>query len=263
MREIVTEHQAKAVAKQSACYLCGLTFKADDKINREHVVPKGIFQKEDRTFPLILPAHENSNSEFSIADEQAKQLLAALYGDIKRLPIRTEAIAVIHQKGEPSGILLDGFPLHRMIHRIMKGCHTALYGECLLNETPSMVLTPLPSFDRETGEAHKHNFLEQHEVFCKILKSQRRIGQIDRIHAYNGKFKFESVWAVSDDGSTRFVVACIDIYGWHRLGDQVLGRTQGCILSYNPKGNAIPDGASVVSNLELPYRFAEPLNPWE
>lgn len=263
MREIITEHQAKAVAKQSACYLCGKSFMPDDRINREHVVPKGIFLREDRTFPLILPAHEGCNSEFSIADEQAKQLLAALHGDIKRLPIRTEAVGVIQRNGAPSGILLDGFPLHRMVHRIMKGCHTALYGELLPRETPNMVLTPLPSFDRESGEAHRHNFLQQHSRFCRMLKTQRRIGRLDRIHAYHGKFKFESAWTISDDGKTRFVIACIDIYGWHTLGDQVLGRPQGCIVSYHPPSNAIPKDASVVTSLEMPYVYIEPLNPWE
>ena len=96
-----------------------------------------------------------------------------------------------------------------------------------------------------------------------MLKCQRRIGRIDRIHAYNGKFKFESIWATSDDGKTHFVIACIDIYGWHKLGDQVLGRPQGCIVSYHPPSNAIPKDASAVTKLEMPYVYTEPLNPWE
>lgn len=263
MREIVTEHQAKAVAKQSTCYLCGKSFSPDDSINREHVAPKGVFRKEDRTFPLILPAHEKCNSEFSITDEQAKQLLAACHSKLDRLPVRTKAAAIVRRNGAPAGVVLDGFPLHQMILRILKGCHAALYGEFLCQHTPHSVLTPLPSFDLKSGQLRKDNFLEQHALFCEILKGQRRIGQLDRIHAYNGKFKFESVWATTDDRKRNFVVACIDIYGWHRLGDQILGRPQGCIVSYQPHSNTIPDGASIATDMELPYLFIEPLNPWE
>ena len=98
---------------------------------------------------------------------------------------------------------------------------------------------------------------------CRQLKLQRKIGQVDFIRAYNGKFRFESVWATSDNGTCNFVFCAIDIYGWHRLGDEVLGSPQGCTVSYHPPSNIIPAGASTLTILEIPHYFHEPLNPWE
>jgi len=86
---------------------------------------------------------------------------------------------------------------------------------------------------------------------------------VDRIHAYKGNFRFEAVWFTADNGVTKVAVFGIDIYNWHRLGDEVLGRPQGCIGSYGIEGDIIPDRASVATARELSFRYNEPLNPFE
>lgn len=263
MRKIIREHDAKAVAKQSHCYLCGQPLDDPDKEDREHVVPKSIFRKGDRNFPLILPAHKKCNGAFSVADEQLKQLISILHGDATSKPIHTRIAGEVVNGVSRVGLVLEGIPLHRLIDRIVRGCHLALYAEILGPETPKRILSPLPAFDCSTGEPLDENFLQQNIVFCGKLKAQRMIGQIDCVHAYKGNFRFESIWAVSDDGLCPFVIACVDIYNWHRLGNQVLGRSQGCVVSYCPASRTIPNNASLVSKIRPPFRFKDLLNPWE
>ena len=67
----------------------------------------------------------------------------------------------------------------------------------------------------------------------------------------------------ADDGVTNVAAFGIDIYNWYNLGDKVLGRSQGCVGSYRIKGDIVPDGASVATQLELPFGYLEPLNPFE
>jgi len=263
MRKIETEHEAKGAYKQDTCYLCGERLDDGQATDRDHVPPKSIFLPEDRKVPLILPAHKKCNQDFSIPDEQTKHLVAAIHGKVERLPVRSRAAGTIVRDGSPTGLLLQGYPLHSVVHRIMRGCHMALYGQTLPMDTPHKILTPLPAFDVETGRPLDDNFLVQHERFCRLLKLQRKIGQVDFIHAYGGKFRFECVCAVSDDGSCNFVICAIDIYGWHKLGDQVLGRPQGCIACYQLPKNEVPAGASTLTSITIHHGFREPLNPWE
>jgi len=230
---------------------------------RDHVPPKKIFKSSDRSWPLILPAHEKCNSELSMSDEQAKELVAALHsGPVSTPPTRTRPVGVVKRLGEPTGGLLQGLPLGQIIARILRGCHAALYRDYLPLDTENMILTPLPKFDSKTGEIAEETFLPQHELFCNQLKNNRKIQNVDRIHAYNGNFRFEAVWLTAD-GVTNVAAFGIDIYNWHKLGDEVLGRSQGCVGSYRIKGNIVPKGASVATQLELPFRYHEPLNPFE
>ena len=150
-----------------------------------------------------------------------------------------------------------------MISRVLRGCHAALYDDFLPEKTPNLILMPLPEFDPQAGDISQSTFFPQHEMLCKLLKDNRKIENVDRIHVYNGKFRFEVVWATTDDGCTNFAAFGIDIYNWHQLGDRVLGRPQGCVGTYRIDGNAIPDGASIVTRMELPFHYGEPLNPFE
>jgi hypothetical protein len=150
-----------------------------------------------------------------------------------------------------------------MISKVLRACHAALYNNFLPEETPNRILTPLPEFDPQTGNIADSTFLPQHKILCKVLKDNHRIGNVDRIHTYNGKFRFEVVWATSDDSRVNFAAFGIDIYNWHQLGDAVLGRPQGCIGTYRIGGDLIPEGASIATKVELPYRYNEDLNPFE
>ncbi|OHB81757.1 MAG: hypothetical protein A2Z38_09770 [Planctomycetes bacterium RBG_19FT_COMBO_48_8] len=265
MREITTGQQAREVSKLDFCYMCGNPFTDTNPSTRDHVPPKKIFLLEDRNWPLILPAHEKCNSEYSFSDEQAKGLLTLLHPDTPGYPpLKTSLIGMIKRDDKPVGVLLEGLSLGTIVHKILRACHAALYHEFLPVKTNNQILLPLPIFDPKTGQVAQESHLPQHKVLCKLLKDNRRISNIDRIQAYNGKFRFEAVWSTADDDETNFAVFGIDIYNWHHLANQVLGRPQGCIGFYRINKNAFPDNASVASkSIELPFTYSELLNPFE
>ena len=148
--------------------------------------------------------------------------------------------------------------------KILRACHSALYHEYLPARTENMILLPLPIFDPKTGDMAKEAHLPQHEVFCKLIKDNRKISNVDRIEAYNGKFRFEVVWTTTDDGLTNFAAFGIDIYEWHHLADEVLGRPQGCVGFYKVANNTIPNGAASANrSREFRFEYSEALNPFE
>jgi hypothetical protein len=265
MLEIVTDQQAREVSRLDFCYMCGRPFTESNPSTRDHVPPKRIFLTKDRSWPLILPAHEECNSEYSFSDEQAKGLLALLHPtNIGNPPRRTKLIGILKSGDKPTGVLLEGLLLGTIVSKILRACHAALYRQYLPLQTTNMILLPLPTFDPETGQVAKETHLPQHKMFCKLLKDNRRIGNVDRIQAYNGKFRFEAVWSTADDDVTNFAVFGIDIYGWHQLAHEVLGRLQGCIGIYHISKDASPKDASVAPrSIEFPFTYSEPLNPFE
>lgn len=264
MREIVTEHQARKASNLGFCYICGKPFTDIHPSTRDHVPPRKIFKSEDRSWPLILPAHEECNSEYSVTDEQAKGLLALLHPESKKKPpIKTKIIGIASRGGRPTAVLLRGLALPLIISKVLRACHAALYDDFLPEKTTNMILTPLPEFDPQTGDIAESTFLPQHKILCKLLKDNRKIENVDRIHSYNGKFRFESVWGTADDNCTNFAAFGIDIYNWHQLGDRVLGRPQGCVGTYRINGDLVPDGASTATKMELAFKYDEPFNPFE
>ncbi len=122
---------------------------------------------------------------------------------------------------------------------------------------------PATHFDPETGTEHEYESLPQHELFCTMLKDNRKLGNVDTIVAYNGKFRFQDVWTTSDDEKHHCGVFAIDLYEWHNLASQVLGRPQGCCGMYRLSKSPAPANASVATTLELPYSYSQPLNPFE
>ena len=265
MIEILTEHQAKAVSKLEFCYVCEKPFTKSNPSTDDHVPPKGIFLPEDRNWPLILPAHEKCNSEYSFSDEQAKGLIALLHSsNTGKLPLKTKQVGIVERGGKPTGVLLADLSLCKIVSRILRACHAALYHEFLRDEdTNRVILLPLPIFDPKTGDVDKNEQLPQHQTFCKLLKDNRSISNIDRIQAYNGKFRFEVVWATTDDNKFHFGVFAINLYDWHNLASQVLGEPQGCCGSYRLDTNPIPENASVATAIELPLTYSQLLNPFE
>jgi hypothetical protein len=265
MLEIMTAQQARKVLELGFCYICGRRFTEDSPFTRDHVPPKKIFVKEDRDWPLILPAHRECNSEYSFSDEQAKGLMGLLHATNRgHPPLKTRLVGVVRRHAKPTGVLLKGLRLGTIVSKILRACHASLYHQYLPIETRNMILLPLPTFDPERGQLAKEADLPQHETFCKLLKDNRRIGNIDRIRAYNGKFRFEAVWSTADDAATNFGVFGIDIYGWHQLAKDVLGRTQGCVGIYRIATDSFPENAAVAAkSIEFPFAYAELLNPFE
>jgi hypothetical protein len=265
MVEIITAQQARETSQVGFCYVCGNPFTESSPSTDDHVPPKSVFLADDRDWPLILPAHKKCNQEYSFSDEQAKGLVALLHPtDTVALPLKTEEVGTVEHGGQPTGVLLKGLKLRRIVAKILRACHTALYREFLRNEdTNRAILLPLPIFDAETGNVDKNELLPQHQMFCKLLKDNRKIANVDRIQVYNGKFRFEVVWKTMDDGESHCGVFAIDIYNWHNLASEVLGRPQGCCGMYRLNKSPIPDNACVATSVELPFNYLELLNPFE
>jgi len=266
MIEITTQQQARPVSQLDFCYVCGKPFTENNPSTRDHVPPRSIFLAEDRNWPLILPAHEECNSEFSFSDEQAKGLLDLLRpSDDPTPPLKTKKVGRVEREGKPAGVLLKGLSLRRIVAKLLRACHAALYREYLRNEdTNRAVLLPCPIFDPDTGSVDKNELLPQHEMLCKVIKDNRSISNVDRIQACNGKFRFEVVWgSLDNDKKTHFGIFAVDIYEWHNLANNVLGSPQGCFGMYRLNRSPIPQNACVATSIELPHRYLEPLNPFE
>jgi len=266
MVEITTQQQARAVTQLDFCYVCGEPFTEDNPATRDHVPPRKIFLAEDRNWPLILPAHSECNSEYSFSDEQAKGLLALLHPtENPVLPHKTEQVGIVERDGKPTGVLLKGLSLRRIVAKILRACHAALYQEFLRNEdTSRAILLPLPIIDPETGDVDKMELLPQHEMLCKVIKDNRSISNVDKIQAYNGKFRFESVWgSLDNDKETHFGTFAIDVYEWHNLASNFRGSPQGCFGMYRLNKSPIPGDACVATSIELPHSYLEPFNPFE
>jgi len=266
MIEITTQQQARPVSQLDFCYACGEPFTESNPATRDHVPPRNIFLSKDRNWPLILPAHEKCNSEFSFSDEQAKGLLTLLRPSGNPTPpLKTEQVGIVEREGKPAGVLLKGLSLRRIVAKILRACHAALYREYLRNEdTNRAILLPCPIFDPDTGNVDKNELLPQHEMLCKVIKDNRSTSNVDKIHAYNGQFRFEAVWGTLDnDSESHFGVFAIDIYEWHNLANDVLGRPQGCCGMYRLSKSPIPEDACVATSIELPNSYTEPLNPFE
>ncbi|MDI6450791.1 hypothetical protein [Anaerobaca lacustris] len=263
MIEITTHQKAQDVARLGFCYVCGQDFSDDRKRTSDHVPPKSIFRSEDRDWPLILPAHEKCNSDYSKVDEQAMGLIGLLHPERPRqVPARTTIVGIAERDGRPAAVLLAGLKLRPMITKIFRACHTALYRVFMPLKTKNLILTPLLELDPKTRQPIPHTLLPQHQMACKILKDNRRIGNVDRVHANNRRFRFEVVWGTCDDGWRHFAAFAIDIYNWHLLGNRAIGHPQGCI-GMHFSNDPIPPNASVVPTIELPFTWSEPLNPFE
>ena len=93
-----------------------------------------------------------------------------------------------------------------------------LYSDFVDQDTPAFVdLTPSLNrvFDLSAGRGRT-----MVDSFVEAIVS----ASLD----WTGTYK----WTAADDGVTNFAVFGIDIYCWHHLADEVLGRPQGCIGLY-------------------------------
>jgi hypothetical protein len=87
MPVLTNHHDFQPLQKLPFCYLCGREFEIGDARNRDHLPPRTIFLKADRTPTLWLPAHEACNSGETLTDEKIGQLIALRYGKAGLNPI--------------------------------------------------------------------------------------------------------------------------------------------------------------------------------
>jgi hypothetical protein len=116
------------------------------------------------------------------------------------------------------------------------------------------VTVPLVKVTRD--DLTDHIKIPQHLKFVEVIKTQRALGNLDRILSNNGKLVYECVWVFSDGGFWICMFA-LDIYGWKNLGDTGRYQARGCAGYYQGKPPA------TASRYREPKVLIPNLDPWD
>jgi len=145
------------------CYICARPL-GDEEQDEEHVVPKCLFNSEDRQKLITLPAHKSCNSSFSKDDEYFRLCITAVAyeqpqaqklwnGPVMRgvhrpqsrgfktsilnkiLPVEVHSQAGLYL-GNAEAMLQDPDRIHKVVNRITRGLYTALTKKVLPSDWP-------------------------------------------------------------------------------------------------------------------------------
>ncbi len=261
--KIKTHKQLRQLARLNFCYKCGEDFKKEKEKTRDHVPPKSIFLKKDRTRPLILSAHNDCNNDESWADEIMGELITFLNGihpPKNKLKVKLK-LAENLENNQPV-LVSENINIRGFIWRCVKAFHAALYKEYLPQETRNWVDPPVPPGTKNNKGITFEKLPEQFRTFVKTIKQNRMAGKTDRIECFNGKCIYECVWEQMDGGEWSCIFA-LNIYDWKNLGDPTHQKRRGCVGFYMPD-TGLPEVAStgIARTLEMPISNLEPLDPF-
>lgn len=243
------------------CYLCGQSFGFSEDRSRDHVPPSGLFARQDRGLPLILPTHPQCNHERSPEDQIIGQLVGVLHG--QRVNPRHNKLRVSvgrFEDGSPAAALRD-LDIRKIIRRWIRGFHAALYREYLPADAGFATYSPLPE-GKDDGQ--QVTFVPIPEVFAKFveeLKRNRAVRALDQIISRNGKCRYECVWSQLDDGRWICVYG-LDLYDWIELGDINNFTPRGCVGCYQRPTAGVPARASTATRLIFDWKSASPYDPF-
>src|ERR1700736_5701494 len=85
----------RAVRRLPFCYLCGRGFVDADRVDRDHVPPKSVFNAGDKEPALILKTHFACNTSLSVEDRKIGQLIALRRREGPSSP-RDQALQIVH-----------------------------------------------------------------------------------------------------------------------------------------------------------------------
>lgn len=250
------------VQKLPFCYLCGKTFRSEEKKTRDHVPPKALFLKEDRKFPLILPTHLKCNQNESWADEIVGQLMHGLHGIYPpKEKIKIKIGLYKNTANNQPMLAIEGINFKGFIGRCVKAFHATLYNECLTDDIRNWFDTPMRAGIKE----HDRVIFEKSSnipLFVEVIKKNRMAGKLDRVECFNSKCIYECVWEQMDNGEWMCIFA-LNIYDWKNLGDPSLQHLNGCVGFYMPK-EGLPKNSTkgITRILEMPICNLEPLDPF-
>lgn len=260
MKSITNQKQAQALQRLPFCYLCGKSFSVSCSVDREHVVARNLFRKSDReNFPLILPSHTICNGEQSCDDETIGQFVRLLHPEGSKTH-KIELTGYYEENTLQAGTI-RGVAFERVIWRWVRGFHSALYQEPLLNLQGSYtLLVPLQEVREEEGVFERVPVREQFFQMTEVIKVNRLSRNIDVIDCYNHALRYECVWDRSDCGKPLCVFA-LKIYDWSELGEGYGGARQGCVGSYIY--DKIPPEATQGINLSCSLGAERVLDPFK
>lgn len=265
MPSVTTQQQLQRARKRvDHCYLCGKPLVGDRPVNRDHAPPKALFVDADHATPMILPTHVACNGNRSQQDEIVGQLFYLLHGrqiepqrDRRGLEQVSDTAGGLHVVLPARHVFFEG-----EIDRWVRACHATLYGRVLpkvgvqRNIHPPM---PTGEFDEE-GRICFDQVLPQVPKFVEVIRRNRAAGTLDRIEAWNGKFRYECTWLQGQQERWACVWA-MRVYDWERLGETWQQEPRGCTGYYeSPEGK--PPEAAIGITEQLSVFTGEPLNPF-
>ena len=265
-----TQHMAIQLASQKAlravqslpfCYLCARQFQRGDATNRDHVPPSALFARDDRDFPLILPAHQASNHRQSAHDEVVGQFVGLLHGRPVAQNGRKPQFATGTFDDASFGYGALGLDIKAIIWRWVRAFHAALY-QSPVRRSGFSVFPPLPE-GRAVGD--RIEAVAVPEVIPNLVREIRRnreTGSLDSVVCRNGRCRYECVWTQADAGQW-FCIWALDVYGWSELGDVTHFERRGCVGSYRLQEQPVPMGAVVGTRLHFTISNEASLNPFE
>jgi hypothetical protein len=262
MVQLVTQKQLRSVKKLPFCYACGNKFTEENRSTDDHIPPKSCFAKSDRTFPLQLPTHAHCNSSRNLTDEIIGQIISLKHGEPPSA--RDHKVEFTQFENKISSTPLEAITnanIHEEIWRWVRAFHAALYQEYLPFNNKYALETPFPTGRITSNCAEVESVKHQHIRFVETIKLNRIAGNLDLIHANNGKLKFECVWDQANNGSWLCIFA-LDLYFWKDLGDinNFIGR--GCAGCYLAPSSKAPLLATTGTKLFAPLPNADPLDPF-
>jgi len=263
--ELRTQQHLRPLQDLPFCYLCGKDL--DQSMTRDHVIASSLIRSDDRSPPLILPAHGSCNGEWSAPDGQMAELIGHLHGRDPH-PVRSQLEYVLAQEprsgGEVGGV--TGINLERLIIRWVRGFHAALYRRYL----PGPELTQFfvsPPFPAGTLDAKGNPVFESlqivHAPICRALQVNRLSHRVDRVEIYNSRCVYECTWdSITQHGLRR--PACLfglKLYNWHDLGATPIAPKRGCLGLYVPRDGR-PTAAATTTLIDTSAVILDNLNPF-
>jgi len=259
MATLRTQRDFRPLQKLSFCYLCGRPFGPEGRSTGDHVPPRTVFLKSDRSPVLKLPVHDACNQRESTDDEVFGQFISLLHGAVvPREKQRFRAVSADLGGEEPfAGV--TGVELNRIIWRWVRGFHAALYREVLPLAAWYGLTTPFPHADQVGGTLKFQDLrLDQMEM-ALTLRQQIKYGRIDEILSCSGKCRFVCSWLTSDDGSP-FCLYGLRIYAWEKLADTKRFPPRGCVGIYP---HPTPPGAALGTKIILPSTAFTLFDPFQ
>jgi hypothetical protein len=264
MPAIVNHRHLQALSKLPFCYSCGEPFATVDLRTRDHVPPTACFAVEDRIRPLILPAHEQCNSSYKVADERVGQFISLLHRKVPSQKNRRLHFREFHAKDGERHVAVDNVDIRGALERWVRAFHAALYHEPLKPETRFGIETPFATASpaADGNVALDTGRLRQHLLFVEQLKRNRAAGTIDSVVCNNGKLRYECFWGQASNNSNWLCIFGLDIYHWKDLGKTSLGAMKGCVGFYQHLSPSPPGNATRSSQIVAQSSNSEPLDPF-
>jgi hypothetical protein len=258
---LTTQKDLRAVQRLPFCYLCADVFQAGEVTTRDHVPPSGLFDEQDRDFPLILPTHERCNHRQSADDEVIAQVVGVLHGKPVIEDGRRPRLGVGSFDDGSFGYCALGLGIRGIIWRWVRGFHSALYQKPVGRASFS-VYPPLPEGRGAGNQIEPVPMPEVVPHLVREIRCNRLTQSLDSIVCRRQRCRYECLWTQADGGQW-FCIWALDLDGWSELGDVTHFERRGCVGTYRLQEQPVPAKATIGTKLQFDIRDAACLDPFD